>query len=152
MTTTSPGKRRITKKCCRAESDNQKNVAEQSPTTKKQLNAVIHVGPHKTGSTSIQTASSLYIDLLKEDNYEMPWSYMNKNGLKNVNGKYLQKNQVNFASCFLPNDHLTATRFPCNPELLHFGLEIAKQEKDLFISAEDFAREEPVIQALANYL
>jgi hypothetical protein len=43
-----------------------------------QTHAVVHMGPHKTGSTSIQFQSRNSIKDLNKDGYDMPWVVANK--------------------------------------------------------------------------
>lgn len=52
---------------------NEKNTNQHD---EKARNAVIHIGPHKTGTTTIQTLSIKLREALAKDGYEMPWSYL----------------------------------------------------------------------------
>ena len=37
--------------------------------------AVIHMGPHKTGTTSVQSLTGQFINVLKEDGYHLPYDW-----------------------------------------------------------------------------
>ena len=94
--------------------------------------AVIHMGPYKTGSTSIQVESRSLMKELKMDGYEMPWQAV----LDRVGGDqrpHCYPNQEFFAGCFLGNREL------CSPELLLEGLNIANRKSNILISAEHFS-------------
>ena len=127
---------------------------QNAPNLDTSMNAVVYVGPHKTGSTTIQHYSKQFARELANDNYEMPW-YRLSTG---------QKNQVNFATCFLntnnPINMRTFTpgipvkkRFPCSQALLKSGLEIANQSHSILLAAEtfDFLNLDGV-SALSQYL
>ena len=113
--------------------------------------AVVHMGPHKTGTTTIQMQSDRYSSLLKSDGYEMPWDAMNKTideGHRNV-----FYNQKNFASCFFKRGHRERRRHKCNDDLVSSGLEIAKRRRNLLVSAEKFAKmESDGLERLSEYL
>lgn len=103
----------------------------------KAMNAVIHIGPHKTGSTSIQEASAAAIDHLQLDNYETPWSH-----LKLLDHGELY-NQVHFSTCFFREDnpeiHIKLP-YPCRHDLVQSGLEVASRNNhSLLVSAETFS-------------
>mmetsp|Transcript_412 Transcript_412/g.989 ORF Transcript_412/g.989 Transcript_412/m.989 type:complete len:443 (+) Transcript_412:85-1413(+) len=103
--------------------------------------AVVHMGIHKTGSTTIQHLSKVYMQQLRQDGYEMPWvakEEMNI-GERETVYKTLRENQVNFASCFLPSDSDERKEFPCDSNLLLHGLDIANRNQNLFVSAETFS-------------
>lgn len=54
-------------------------AATTTTTTAHQLpTAILHIGPHKTGSSSIQTLTKRFMNELKMDNYEMPWAAVRK--------------------------------------------------------------------------
>ena len=99
--------------------------------------AVIHMGVHKTGSTTIQALSAELIASLGRDGFEMPWSsasFSKSRSLLKIAGF----NQVHFSTCFLKPSEGERKVYPCVPELLLAGLEIAQRNKSLFISAETF--------------
>ena len=62
-------------------------------------------------------------------------------------------NAVCFSTCFLPlGSHVRNVR-PCDPTLLLAGLDIAKEGKNVLISAEDFSNiDDKGIQSLSTYL
>jgi len=133
------------------------------------MNAEVHVGPHKMGSTTIQESSGMYYAQLVEDNYDTPlahYSQKQKQRLKRFN-------HVQFGTCFFsqsssalkPHEKKSKTESvttvlkfnnaaskQCKPKLLAAGLEIANQTKSILISAEVFDRPDIDIQALSDYL
>ena len=118
-----------------------------SGTNNKAVNAVIHVGPYKTGSSAIQHYSKVLHLELASDKYEMPWKHLKQN----VNP---WENQVNFATCFLPERSGERSIFPCREDLLEAGLSIAQQNNNsLLVSAETFAATETTgVAELKTYL
>jgi hypothetical protein len=136
--------------------------------------AVIHVGVHNSGSAEIQMESKAKILSLKEDNYEMPWTGVIKLWEEpyasdpDTNHHWTQdlafENQVNFAACFdklddqgyngsLESRSRLAIGHHCNPNLLLSGLQIAKEGKNLLVSAEDFSYiDEEGFEKLESYL
>jgi len=105
--------------------------------------AVVYVGPHKTGTTTIQALSDTLSQELKSDNYEMPW----------MDTLTRTQNEVNFAACFQPVTHEEEnTTQGCFHEYLVSGLKIGHQKKNIFISAKSFYRKHMDLEALAAYL
>ena len=100
--------------------------------------AIIHMGPHKTGSTSIQHASKKYIEQLRQDQYEMPWAVNREKFREKSTVSRQNQNQVNFATCFIPSTDEERKEWPCDSDLLLSGLDIARRRKNLFVSAETF--------------
>ena len=129
------------------------------PTTVKY--AVVHVGPHKTGTTTIQALSEKFMKSLAMDNYHMPWVNI-ANGKRIGNTKKTGQNQVNLATCFYSDalaegcpdaaPEKTQEQFPCNDKFLKNGLKIAAHDKNVFITSEEFDRGFVDIQALRDYL
>lgn len=75
-----------------------------------QTHAVVHMGPPKTGSTSIQFQSRNSIKDLNKDGFDMPWVVANKK-----NGE----NQMHFATCFLSSKEQEMNKkYPCDNNLL----------------------------------
>ena len=114
--------------------------------------AVVHMGVHKTGTTTIQRTTAQYKNQLQMDGYEMPWSFLRENGgPTNLTYQFrVPHNQMNFARCFILDEHIP---FKCIPGLLHYGSEIAEQKKNLLVSAEWFSNIEAAgIGMLKNYL
>ena len=110
--------------------------------------AVIHMGIHKTGTSTIQKISARYKDKLMEDGYEMPWvGFSARTGIS----LDLNDNQVNFASCFfLKEDEM---RRRCVPQLLKSGKRIAERKNNIFVTAEIFSKmtNSDEIKRLSNY-
>ena len=100
----------------------------------KAANAVIHIGPHKTGTTAIQHYSKVLYPELVLDKYEMPWKHLKQNVKP-------WENQVEFATCFTPElEDFERSKFPCRQDLLEAGLNLARQSNhSLLVSAETFA-------------
>ena len=94
------------------------------------LHAVLHIGPHKTGTTTIQEISRQLVGTIVQDGYDMPWNHMDdKTHLRII------QNQVQFATCFLD----VSRTYPCSKELLQSAHDIAKQNHSLLISSETFS-------------
>jgi len=106
-----------------------------------QLHAVIHMGIHKTGTTTIQEQAKQLQSLLKLDGYEQP------------NGAGEQYHS-RFASCFMnsswqkdkksncniyTDDAFCMCGQPCKPSMVDYGKDIASRGRNLFVSAESFA-------------
>ena len=109
------------------------------------------MGVHKTGSTTIQALSAQLVEYLTKDEYEMPWALLSTAEQQ----KLLKRtaNQVQFATCFLAPQNGERLAFPCVPELLLSGLEVAKRNRNLFVSAETFASiEGNGLKLLSTYL
>jgi len=105
--------------------------------------AVLHVGPHKTATTYIQTTASKFMKAFHEDNYDAP--------RKSSHSKYPIAHP-SFASCFIENSK-EVTDFVCKSKFLQYGHDvIAARHRNIFISAEAFDRPEVDIQALKQYL
>ena len=98
--------------------------SNEGPSHHNKTTAVIHMGPHKTGTTSLQELTRTFMKELKEDGYYLPFDWASKGS----------HNQVHLASCFLPDEF----PFPCMPELLLAGDEIAAEGKSMLVSAESF--------------
>ena len=56
------------------EANNKELLDHSDETTGGPTYAIIHMGPHKTGTSTIQLASKKYIEQLRQDQYEMPWA------------------------------------------------------------------------------
>ena len=135
------------------------------------LNAVIHIGPYKTGATAIQQHSQNLVQQLSQDNYEMPWSHL-QHQLQTQHKKLVVKNgnnenvsvlpwwskQMYFAACFFQNVPVNRSYQEsdklCVQDLLDAGAQIAKRDKkSLLVSAEQFSNvQEEGVQALHDYL
>ena len=113
----------------------------------KAANAVIHIGPHKTGTTAIQHYSKVLYPELVLDKYEMPWKHLKQNVKP-------WENQVEFATCFTPELEDERSKYPCRQDLLEAGLNIARQSNhSLLVSAETFAGTKAIgVAELKSYL
>ena len=111
---------------------NNKDSSHDNKTT-----ALIHMGPHKTRSSSLQILTETFMNELKEDGYHFRFDWARNY----INDGW--NNQVHFASCFF-QDNLYAGRmkklYPCNPELLHAATEIGVEGKSMLVSAESFRK------------
>ncbi len=124
--------------------------------------AVVHMGIHKTGTTTIQRISSqVYLTL---DGYEIPWNINEEKNSRVGEGeamelyetsygmqKSLQFNHANFASCFCsPSERRI---YPCDPDLLLSGLDIAQRKRNIFLTAEKFTSiDSQGLDFLSSYL
>jgi len=103
-------------------------------------NAVIHVGPHKTGTTSIQGASRTFRKWIKQDKYETP------------DRSDETVNFVSFAACFLQDDMGFSSTHTCDDDFLARGVELGEEGKNLLISSESFSFPKLNVLVLADYL
>ena len=129
---------------------NTTTASSRSPTiTSNHSRVIIHVGPFKTGTSSIQSKSALFAAKLRKDGYEMAWfSADNATREKLV----LDSNQVHFASCFLPKNNQGARNLGCVQELLDIGKDIAAHNETMFVTSEYFSSPKLDIESLATYL
>lgn len=97
-------------------------------TTTTTTRAVIHMGPHKTGTTSIQYAAYTFSDQLQQDGFDTVF-------LEDEDNEFTRA----FSSCFLPPMTGEAKMYPCNFKYLLAGSTIASQKRNLYVSAEDFS-------------
>ena len=129
------------------------------------LNAVIHIGPYKTATTTIQTYSGELVNFLAQDHYEMPWSFLQKEISKGNGKKYKIKKvaswwrkQTVFATCFFQNvpQNRMHDESPdmCERDIYDAGIEIVQRNKNsLLVSAEQFSNtEHEGVEALQEYL
>mmetsp|Transcript_24166 Transcript_24166/g.48177 ORF Transcript_24166/g.48177 Transcript_24166/m.48177 type:complete len:408 (+) Transcript_24166:22-1245(+) len=122
------------------------------PQNRPVTRAVIHMGPHKTGSTTIQEFAHHHIDLLRKDGYEMPEV---DNAEKNARGKTVSSsNHVRLATCFVdPIVEDVRTIYPCDPDRLLHGLDLAAKGHNVFITAETLDKiDREGIEMLKSYL
>jgi len=99
--------------------------------------AVLHFGPHKTGTTSIQALSRAYKTQLDMDNYGMPWARVK--GINKIERKDRPTdNQVHFATCFYHSSTIVTRKYQCMPELLTLGHNIAAESKNILLTSEIF--------------
>lgn len=103
------------------------------------MTAIVHIGPHKTGTTSIQAYTAILHDELGKDNYEMPWALL-AHDLQHVNAEpYINLNQFNLVSCLQDIKELWPEA-KCNPALIDATSKIAASKKNILLTAEEFAR------------
>jgi len=126
------------------------NVFDRSSSL-KQSRAVVHMGVYKTGSTTIQRLSAQLVEYLTKDEYEMPWALLSTAEQQKLLN--MTASQVHFATCFIAPQSGPRLAYPCVPELLLSGLEVAKRNRNLFVSAETFALiEGNGLKLLSTYL
>jgi len=114
--------------------------------------AIIHMGPHKTGTTTIQRFTFHHKLILKEDGYELLEVTNKEDNLRSKRKKIII-NSVNFATCFIDPQHEGRIRYPCDPDRLLHGLDLARKGSNVFISSEAFAKmDEEGVAMLENYL
>ena len=121
--------------------DSTSDAAASTTQSIDHLHAVIHMGIHKTGTTTIQTQAKQLHYLLKLDGYDQP------NGAG-------EQGHSRFASCFMnsswqkdkkndcniyTDDAFCMCGQPCKPSMVDYGKDIASRGKNLFVSAESFA-------------
>lgn len=129
--------------------ENGRVTTQQKTTT----HALVHIGMHKTGTTSIQSFTKTHHAYLQKDGYEMPWLW----GLNHHNGKDVKRrkpeHQGDFARCFL-EDRANKIFGTCRPSLLSYGDEIAESGRHILISAENFSalQEAEGLKKLKEYL
>ena len=124
--------------------------SRNNPSSDNYSHAVVHMGPHKTGSTTIQFQSEHLQDHLKLDGFEMPWSVMRERTKRETFGTS-GRNQLRFAFCFSSffKKHIEK----CNPKLVDYGRDIAARDKNLFVSSEQFSFiNDTGVEELAQYL
>jgi hypothetical protein len=103
-------------------------------------NAVLHIGPYKTASTSIQSSSRLFMSHLAKDGYEMPWVKIRSTA-----------NQVPLAICFRYQPFTHPVLY-CDERLLEEGRNIAMRNNSILISAEDFSSHDVNLTHVEEYL
>jgi hypothetical protein len=103
-------------------------------------NAVLHVGPHKTGTTTIQAFTKRLVKELAMDGYEMPWV--------EIGG---WENQVQLAACFL-NKPFTSPMYPCDQRLVEAARNISKRNNSIMISSECFDDPDIDVTLLKEFL
>ena len=104
-------------------------LAAAEASTRTTTRAVIHMGPHKTGTTSIQTAAGEHLKQLHQDGFDAVCAFEKKRN----------KCTRHFSSCFLPPESAEAMTYKCNDKYLLDGSTIARNKRNLFVSAEDFS-------------
>lgn len=100
--------------------------------------AILHIGPHKTGSTTIQSLMKRFVKELAMDRYEMPWVAI---------GGW--ESQVHLATCFL---NKAVVNHPCDQRLIESAKSISKRNSNILISSEEFDREYVNMTSLNDFL
>ena len=113
------------------------NVENSKKSNKEEKTAVIHVGPHKTGTTAIQLA--LRKIPLEEDNYFARTSFPKT------------RNDVRFATCFLPKTHLSSRRHSCDKSYYDLLKSQWTTGQNVLTTAEAFDYPEIDLESLRNY-
>jgi len=138
------------------ENNNHNLHNDQQAEARMAMNAVIHIGPHKTGSTTIQAVSLEYYTQLVKDNYEVPFAHNKQKYERHGRKRHsFVANHGSFAACFFPENHSYTSEKgheKCIPKTLTAGLEIANLTKSILISAERFDTPGIDVQALSDYL
>mmetsp|Transcript_17353 Transcript_17353/g.29925 ORF Transcript_17353/g.29925 Transcript_17353/m.29925 type:complete len:469 (+) Transcript_17353:67-1473(+) len=95
--------------------------------------AVLHIGPHKTGTTALQRFITEHELELRNDGFHMPWKMKS----------YESANEFQFASCFLTGNRkvqMSSRRNDiCPPEELPRLQKLGQEGKSIFLSAEAFS-------------
>jgi len=114
-------------------------LPEEADQTKRKPTAVIHVGPPKTGSSSLQVSlkQSDVLSAFTSDGYSMPWFLLGKD----TPSEYV------FATCFL-EDKKKAARGASDEELcpeaeLMRLRKFGEEGENIFLSAESFSSADP---------
>lgn len=94
------------------------------------MTAVVHVGPHKTGTTSIQSMILRTLPELKKDGYSVPgnWSHSK-----------LAVNMADLVSCFWKDQFKDTASGTCDTDALREMETIAHENGNLLLTAEAFA-------------
>jgi hypothetical protein len=83
----------------------------------------------------------------------MPWVAKEENNARGTPSNLMTENQVNFATCFLSPSEDATQNNPCDPNLLLHGLDIAKRNRNLFVSAETLSKIDiEGVNLLSSYL
>ena len=117
-------------------------------------NAVVHIGPYKTASTTIQHLTEIFSEQILADGFSMPYSHIFANGTQVPNP---WSNQVQFATCFFDDvPKITDNErevWPCRADLLQAGQDISERRQSILLSAETFSSlADAGILALHDYL
>jgi hypothetical protein len=101
--------------------------------------AIIHVGPHKTATTSIQALSAIMHKYINADGYEMPWGLIATNISAVNKERYVNLNQFNLVSCLQDIEPLWPEA-KCNLALVEAVNIIGRRKQSLIVSAEELSR------------
>eukprot|EP00581_Thalassiosira_minuscula_P028793 CAMPEP_0183756010 /NCGR_PEP_ID=MMETSP0739-20130205/4697_1 /TAXON_ID=385413 /ORGANISM="Thalassiosira miniscula, Strain CCMP1093" /LENGTH=464 /DNA_ID=CAMNT_0025993065 /DNA_START=135 /DNA_END=1529 /DNA_ORIENTATION=+ len=128
--------------------------SDQNERKTKKPTAVIHIGPPKTGSSSLQYSlrSVAAITAMNNDEYSMPWQIKAAN-----DGMHHDSSEYEFLSCFLSKKRMAKMeRGRANPLCpegeLSFVHQLGKEGKNIFLSGEGFSSVAMDITSLAAYL
>ena len=144
-----------------SENDVEKSLNKDGPHKRKF--SVIHVGPHKTGSSSLQISifkKKVIKDALKEDNYRVPIFRQGQFAVTDTMRpeEYPAKNHAMFADCLLGSS--TMWNIFCPPEIANstmtyfenFVNDAARDGSHILLSSEEFDRHVLDIPKLLSYL
>lgn len=113
--------------------------------TSDDMMAVIHIGPHKTGTTTIQYEAHRLHQYLQMDGYELPQLMLNYHTLQI---EPLSPNHFRLAHCLKKNFILnkTISHEYCDPHFLLAILHIASHKANLLLSAERYSTPETLLE------
>mmetsp|Transcript_2644 Transcript_2644/g.4846 ORF Transcript_2644/g.4846 Transcript_2644/m.4846 type:complete len:488 (-) Transcript_2644:228-1691(-) len=130
------------------------STSDQNESETKKPVAVIHIGPPKTGSSSLQYSihRTAAIDAITQDGYSMPWQIK-----ETIDGMRHASSEYEFLSCFMSEKRrakLAAGRGKevCPEGELSFVHQLGKEGKNIFLSGEGFSSVAMDITSLAAYL
>mmetsp|Transcript_2645 Transcript_2645/g.4849 ORF Transcript_2645/g.4849 Transcript_2645/m.4849 type:complete len:490 (-) Transcript_2645:332-1801(-) len=130
------------------------STSDQNESETKKPVAVIHIGPPKTGSSSLQYSihRTAAIDAITQDGYSMPWQIK-----ETIDGMRHASSEYEFLSCFMSEKRrakLAAGRGKevCPEGELSFVHQLGKEGKNIFLSGEGFSSVAMDVASLAAYL
>lgn len=112
--------------------------------------AIVHVGPHKTASTTIQALLGSLTNALTKDNYYIPQRKHLPGKGKYMNGPEARLGHHNNLAICLQN--LSGCDQSLWPAFINFTQDMAKQQKNIVISAEGLSEITTDIQKLSKLL
>ena len=131
---------------------NTKDINKGSSSHHNKTTALIHMGPHKTGTTTLQAYSKTFINQLKEDGYHLPFDWAPDDVSKRLTVVRDQRNAMSFASCFLNSPEAMRNQDPCAHEYVRAGANIAAEGKSMLVTSEGFSLlGDHALKSLATY-
>jgi len=130
------------------------STTDQNGSSTKKPIAVLHIGPPKTGSSSLQWSirDADAVNAITNDGYSMPWHVKKiRDGMRHDASEY------QFLSCFLPEERRNKMEIgrgmPMCPEgELSMMEQLGKEGKNVFLSAEDFSSKSLDVPSMAAFL